>query len=221
MATRPRLQDPELSLLSVPWLVPAWELGVSVRDLSSIFSNFLSGEWYFRFESNFTSILHVTQSLSKKFWWIILQRMSHPSQQTAPGGREVAEVVVSEFLSVSPCVEELGQFMLSLLYTWIYQYSVLLRWCDSVLIGVSIQMNLSRNEFQIFLEVWLLLGSWFRGLAVLSQDLCPFMLWVVSGDLNPGLFSQWPVSTLIMFEAIAHWKRKFHFTIRVHYIMLL
>ena len=48
-----------------------------------------------------------------------MQRMSHPSQQTAPGGREVAEVVVSEFLSVSPCVEELCQFMLSLLCTWI------------------------------------------------------------------------------------------------------
>ena len=72
-----------------------------------------------------------------------------------------------------------------------FQYSVLLRWCDSVLIGVSIQVNLSRNEFQIFLEVWLLLGSWFCGLAVLSQDVCPFMLWVVLRDLNPGLFPQW------------------------------
>ena len=98
-----------------------------MSDLSYIFSNFFLSERHFLFLSNSTNILHITHSLSKKLWWIILQRMSHPSQQTAPGGREVAEVVVSEFLSVSPCVEELGQFMLSLLYTWIYQYSVLLR----------------------------------------------------------------------------------------------
>ena len=146
MATRPRLQDPELSLLFVPWLVPAWELGASVRAQIISLHQFLVG-WMIFPGAKYKSILQVTQSLSKKFWWAIVQRMSHPSQQTAPGGREVAEVVVSEFLTVSPCVEEFCQFMLSLLCTWIIN-SVLLRWCDSVLIGVLTQMDFSRNEFK-------------------------------------------------------------------------
>ena len=193
VATRPRLQDPELSLLFVPWLVPAWELDVSVRDLSFLFTSFLSGERYFRVQ-----ILQVFYRLFNHFLRSFGGQLcrgchTHPNRQHQEEGRSQRSPSLSFFQSlhvwrscVSLCsVYSTHGFSIQCFVTLMWFSS---NWC------INTDGSLSRNEFQIFLKYGC---SWAHGsmsLLCWVKIYALFMLWVVSGDLKRGFFFQWPAA---------------------------